>query len=608
MDAVSRLLSRGAGEEIAVAFVPSFADLPAHWLAYDAVDQVLLLTRGVEEELAAAGAAGNADSAARRARVAALTQWVRLGGRLTVSVSGDAAAAFTPGGPLADLVPGDVSRVTAMRATTGLETWMDAGPVLIAERDERPTVAVLETFEGEALVYEEAGVDARPLVVRKAYGFGEVVFVAFDIQTPVIRDWPGLPRMLARLLQTSEPIPADEYRRRAARSAQRGYFDVAGQLWAALDVFPGVRQAPFSMVVLALLAFVAVVGPAEYWLVRRLGVAWLSWTVFPVACVGFAALFLQVTRMTKADRPLLNQATVIDLDVATGTVRGGSWAHLYYPRSARLDVSVETSDLLASAGSSTPAAPPVETGTGLWLCWDGLGGPAFGGMESGSWRASPGGGYEIQPHGSPGKSEPALRRVPMMAHGTKAVRADWAGRWNAAAAQADFTVDRAGKLQGRAVSPLAVPLRDASLFFDRWVYPVGDLPPGGSIRIDGLSHRTGAQTWLQDSGASPGGGWNAEKTDAAAVLQLAMFFRAAGGIRFAQLVNRRLGRYDVSHALENSRAVLVGKAVAGAADVRVGGQPLPAADVSSVTLVRIVFPVGTTEGVGSLFPVHRRPD
>jgi len=66
--------------------------------------------------------------------------------------------------------------------------------------------------------------------------------------------------------------------------------DLAGQLRSSLEQFRGVRLAPFFVVASLLVLYILLIGPGDYFLLRRLrrGMQW-TWLTFPAVVVLFAA-------------------------------------------------------------------------------------------------------------------------------------------------------------------------------------------------------------------------------------------------------------------------------------------------------------------------------
>ena len=145
-----------------------------------------------------------------------------------------AAEAIGKNSPLARFVPGEIDTVLPRPAGE----WEAAAKSLnkiLPERVKLPT-AKLAHPQGQV----EAQPSEIPLIVRAARGFGQVVFVATDLDAPPMRAWSDRPLLLAAVLG----LPANEPPPEAAAAAESyGYDDLAGQLRSALEQFRGVPLA-----------------------------------------------------------------------------------------------------------------------------------------------------------------------------------------------------------------------------------------------------------------------------------------------------------------------------------------------------------------------------
>ena len=87
-------------------------------------------------------------------------------------------------------------------------------------------------------------------------------------------------------------------------------------------------------------------------------------------------------------------------------------------------------------------------------------------------------------------------------------------------------------------------------------------------------------------------------TDRSRILEIMMFYRAAGGLQYVGLLNRYQHFLDLSGHLGLNRAILIGIGPP-ASEVSVDGHPI-AADASSehLTFYRFLLPVRTTDSAG----------
>ena len=130
-----------------------------------------------------------------REQIAAIKDWVALGGRLVIT-GGPGQARYRV---LADeaLLPGRVKGIKALDRLSSLgsrygETLFLPAPL---------PVVTLEDISGDVMLSE----GETPLIVRRRLGRGEVLFLAFDPSLPVFSRWSGFDALWADLIPGTAP-------------------------------------------------------------------------------------------------------------------------------------------------------------------------------------------------------------------------------------------------------------------------------------------------------------------------------------------------------------------------------------------------------------------
>ena len=252
------------------------------------------------------------------ARIEALEQWVRMGGTLVLCAGCSAEEALHAGSPLAKFVPGRFEKTVILRAGhQGLGNLSKSHnaipPSKPGEKVELPT-ARLADVQGKV----EAREADLPLVIRKPQGLGQVVFVATDLDRGPIRDWSDRQLLVGAVLN----LPANEQAAATTDSAPMqsyGYDDLAGQLRSALEQFQDVHLVPFFVVALLVIVYILLIGPGDYFLLRRLGrgMQW-TWITFPAIVVLFAVGAYAAAYWLKGDKLRVNQVDLVDIDLPRG--------------------------------------------------------------------------------------------------------------------------------------------------------------------------------------------------------------------------------------------------------------------------------------------------
>ena len=205
-----RFNEEGQPEDSIVAIVDDPTSLPERWLAYDGVDIAVLTTADPAYYLRAP-----------RSSLLALYRWVRLGGRLLLSVGDHGPELLAAGKPLEPFAPGRFVATVQLNQFEAIENFAGASQRLAEEAapGERPSLpaAKLMGVRGQKEASEGSGADLLPLVVRSADAFGELIFVGVDLNSPPLDHWQAQPQLLAALLGRSvaegQSPPAHEHRR-----------------------------------------------------------------------------------------------------------------------------------------------------------------------------------------------------------------------------------------------------------------------------------------------------------------------------------------------------------------------------------------------------------
>ncbi len=558
------------------------ADLPDWWLGYEGASLVVL--SGTDMDCYTGLKAGDA-------RVKAISQWVRHGGRLLITAGEHGEQLFGAHGPLQNLVPGKFAKTVGLHQARELERFADSNETLLGGGQSLP-VAQLTDIQG--MVRRREG--NVPLIVDRVWGFGQVMFLASDLDRGPLAEWGARPKLVARLLGwPDKPIEETENDKTIRHF---GYSDLAGQLRSALDQFQGVWRIPFGLVVAAIVLYLLLVGPGDYFLLRKIVRRMeLTWVTFPILVVLFCVLAYVVARHTKGDQFLVNQASLIDVDVESGEFRGTAWANLFSPQTSRVDVRF---GMRGRQGAPAEGFRPV-------LGWLGLPGPALGGMDPKTppptiWPEP----YDFQD----GNSQ--LAQLPLQVWSSKSLTARWSGKTESTF---QCSLEETGPIpSGHLVSRFKAPLANCLLVYGNWVYELGTLTPGQDVRIGPALPRRELASFLtgqklvfdkeEERTTQQATRYGIESTDPQYILRAMTFFEAAGGRPYTHLANSYQGFVDMSGLLQPNRAVLVARLAAAdtaagesrglPADVQVSltreGENVPVREKHTV-LLRFVLPV-----------------
>jgi hypothetical protein len=489
--------------------------------------------------------------------------WVRHGGQL-VFIAGMSAADVERGdAPAASWLPGSIAKLVPLRRGNAIEAYARASRPLdkgAFAGQEVPLFKNPQAIEGSVDAFEGRGPADLPLVVRRAHGLGTLVWVGVDIDQAPWRDWSGSDSLLVEMLRGRKGVK-DAGR---AGETDRGSLDLAGQLRQAIDRFPGVAPIPFELIAGLGILYGVCLYPLDWWLVsgrRRGGPAgglrssWLAWVSLPLVVAAASGLAWSAGQRFKGTAWKTSDASLVDIDVDSGLVRGASFAGIWSPVNARLDLAVAADQgrfPIATADAGTPR--PTERD----VTWFAACGRGIGGTDA----PSPHPSLAAANYGY-GGSAAALNGIPIAASSSRLFEAEIIGHTATAAVESTLAREGQGTLRGEVTSRLPFPLEDCVLAHAGWLYDVGVLNAGQSFSpAAGRGPRSlaGALTRrTQNKDREINVRWNVAERDPLRILEIAGFHEAAGGSGYTSLESGRLARFDLSPLLPLDRAVLVGR-------------------------------------------------
>ncbi len=512
----------------------------------------------------------------------AIADWLAGGGRVITTLGGTAGQTLRSAPWLADaLSPWTEGGSTVRFDPSGLETFTNSETPL------EPFDAIaLPRAGGQSLL---AGRTTRrapsPLAVRYRVAFGSITVIAADLDAAPFADWPQRLDLLDRLAgDVYRPAEVDTD---AARRVS-GFGDLAGQTRRTLDRFAAKRSIPFSVVALAVMGWIAIVGPIDALLVRRvLGRPLAGWATLVGASVLLSVgLVLAAGPVAGPDEPFSGRTMeFIDIDLNSGYGRSTQWAVPFSHDGGTLALSTEMSAAWSPIirRTSRRLMAPLDSTEGL----DGSINIDLGGRVAVSMVDKVGAGLVGQ-----------IDSLTLPPRGSRSVVASS----QFTAAIEPMTIGRRGGselLRGSLTNPLPVDLLDGMLIYKNWAYLLPTrLPAGGRIAdVDTLRQKNfrwqlTRQKALQS--ASESQPWRVMSTDPLRLAEMLMFHDAAGGDRYTGLTHRRIGHLDLSNLLVDDRAILIGRT----------GEPLMtltvrptagnvAASILSHNFVRLILPVAS---------------
>lgn len=293
--------STGKRAKATVAFL-EIDDIPEVAAAWSAID--VLVLNDVDTGTLTAG------------QIEALHGWVSTGGQLVVT-----------GGPGWQKTIAAVSEMLPVSATGSAS--VDDLPSLsdgagIPFRDPGPYLVTTSSLISGELLYHQ---DGLPLLARRGMGLGNVYFLALDPKLAPLLDWDGSEEIWAEVASRVPEAPV------WARGVRNSY-----AASTAVTSLPSLALPSFLQLSLFLLIYVAVVGPGNYLLLKRINRRELAWITIPTLVIVFSGMAYATGFQLKGNEIIVNQMSIGYGRLGAEKMRVQTLVGLYSPRRATYDL------------------------------------------------------------------------------------------------------------------------------------------------------------------------------------------------------------------------------------------------------------------------------
>jgi hypothetical protein len=252
----------------------------------------------------------------------ALEGWVSQGGRLVII--GGASASRTLTG-LADFSP----MAATGSANTSLEPFATAtGKAFPQGAPSDGLVATGTASSGSRVLIKSGNI---PLVIAQTMGYGRVDFVAADPALEPLRSWPTVHNLWTLILTDGTGRPGWGY-------DFSTNWETARQAVAAV---PGVSLPSVFQLCGFLAAYVVLIGPVNYFVLRRLKRRELAWVTVPALVALFTAVAYITGFQIRGTQVILHRLSVIETWPGSDTARVRSLLGVWSPNRRSYDIQLE---------------------------------------------------------------------------------------------------------------------------------------------------------------------------------------------------------------------------------------------------------------------------
>jgi hypothetical protein len=270
------------------------------------------------------------------AQAAALQSWVEQGGRLVIG--GGAGAQRTFAGLPQALQPVQLDGTQEVQAAdlTELARFAETDPLQVPG----PFVLAKANLNGGRSL--AAGKDDLPLVVERGTNKGTVDFVALDLSAAPFEGWSGTQAFWSGLLSPGAAYPDGMPPDASPRQMRSNTF------YGALSNIPSLDLPSIQWLSILLGLYILLVGPVNYFILRRSRRMHLAWVTIPAITAVFTAGAFAIGYGMRGSDLILNKVSLVEVQ-NEGPALVTSYVGLFSPRQQSYEIEVQASSLLSPA-------------------------------------------------------------------------------------------------------------------------------------------------------------------------------------------------------------------------------------------------------------------
>ena len=352
-------------DTVAVTFLEKASDFPADAASYESTDLIMVNPDQ-----------GGASFASQSPNSQALVTAIRNGSRMAIGASSRSGE-----------VQAFVEALQVAKKNESVESWLDATPGALINLPEPRRLDRLyrwldsrkpfEALQVQRIQQWIPGRSALPLAQEPLVagvgtavelpaiwplweipsGRGAVLTCGFSLDSAPLALWRGEDSFFRRLLAWSGAVRSGGTSEDLGAGASQAV-SFEQDLARILGTFPGVVLFSFGWVLMAILGYLILIGPVEWWLVDRV---WkrpgLTWAMLPLVVVVSCALIPFLVTRTKGAGLRLNQIHIVEYDLADPkpVASGVSWISIFSPKGISVNPSALVDGKWSGQSSQTIA-------------------------------------------------------------------------------------------------------------------------------------------------------------------------------------------------------------------------------------------------------------
>jgi hypothetical protein len=186
--------------------------------------------------------------------------------------------------------------------------------------------------EARLLSQVTSGNTVLPVAAEREYGEGRVVAMSLDLAVPPLQDWSGASQVWLELFGYNITPQHSLY------SEANPQIKNAADYLALVTSVPELKLPDIFTFFLIVAAYLVLIGPVNYIILKKIRRLTLSWVTLPVLTVVFSLVVINYTGSQSPGQVLINQLSVVQVGPDQTIAQVRSYSAVFSPEDTNYDI------------------------------------------------------------------------------------------------------------------------------------------------------------------------------------------------------------------------------------------------------------------------------
>lgn len=274
-----------------------------------------------------------------------INQWTKDGGLLVLA---GGAQYYKIGNEFADISPVNVINNVKIDKLTSLEQAVNKELIF-----QNPLTISNSILKNGSVIYAENSV---PVFALNKVSSGQVLYVAYDLAEEPLASWAGNRELWSNLL--SGIIAANN---------PKGNLQPINNIWAlkgAADRIPSLQLPKFSSLFSLFLAYIFIIGPVIYFVLKRTGKREWNWLIIPLVALLAAFSVFQLASLNRSNNVMMHNTSIVEV-TADGVADIHTVSAIFVPKGGDYSLEFKNVDVVLPANDDRMNA--ADSAKNTWI-------------------------------------------------------------------------------------------------------------------------------------------------------------------------------------------------------------------------------------------------